>query len=249
MSLILNKAQPKKEKVEKQCPFFSRTGTCNRGKSCRYQHDSEKVAICPRFLSGDCPSTAETCLLSHSATLNRVSPCVHFQNNGRCKNGDQCVYPHVRVGNKASVCRDFAVLGYCEKGIDCNEAHLRECPDFAETGSCKNPKCKLPHVIRANRRKVLTTGNNPPGKPDEQPSAVKIEPVVPSSHDENTDSPQHQSNDVEYTFEGGDEFIPLTFVESEEEGDEVASEADEDEDEEEGDEEEEEAETEMKVFA
>ncbi|KAG8823933.1 hypothetical protein FRC19_002858 [Serendipita sp. 401] len=42
MSLILNKAQPKKEKVEKQCPFFSRTGTCNRGKSCRYQHDSEK---------------------------------------------------------------------------------------------------------------------------------------------------------------------------------------------------------------
>ncbi|PVG03410.1 hypothetical protein CPB86DRAFT_695325 [Serendipita vermifera] len=235
MSLVLNKVNnmfSKRLKPAKQCPFFTRTGTCHRGKSCRYHHDPEKVAICPRYLAGECPSTAETCLLSHSATLNRVPPCVHFQNNGRCKNGDNCLYPHVRVGNKSSVCRDFAVLGYCEKGIDCEEAHIRECPDFATNGVCKNPKCKLPHVIRANRRRDKeketnsttsptkpTTTREPPSKPAENEHAS----VQPS-----TDVPQLPLNGVNYTFEGGDEFIPLTFVESE---DEEGEGEDEDEDE------------------
>ncbi|KAG8809775.1 hypothetical protein FRC17_003258, partial [Serendipita sp. 399] len=150
---------------------------------------------------------------------------------------------------------DFAVLGYCEKGIDCNEAHLRECPDFAETGSCKNPRCKLPHVIRANRRRGATanTSSAPPSEaPKEQHTAVKSDPVASSSHDESTDSQQLPLNGVEYTFEGGDEFIPLTFVESEDdEDDEQNSGTDEEEDEDraEDEEEEEEVEAEMKVFS
>lgn len=240
MSLVLNKInkQTKKAKLDKQCPFFSRTGLCNRGKSCRYQHDPEKVAICPRFLTGDCPSSAENCLLSHSPTLNRVPPCVHFQNNGRCKNGDKCVYPHVRVGVKHSVCRDFAVLGYCEKGIDCEEAHVRECPDFAETGTCKNPRCKLPHVIRANRKKAVA--------PD-PPKAVDSS----TSNETSTDSQQLPVNGVDFTFEGGDEYIPLTFVESDEEEEDGEGEESEDEevDDEAVDDGQVEDESDMKVFA
>lgn len=259
MSLVLNKvnnASNKKTKLDKQCPFFSRTGMCTRGKSCRYQHDPEKVAICPRYLAGDCSSTAETCLLSHSSTLNRVPPCVHFQNNGRCKSGDQCLYPHVRLGVRSSVCRDFAVLGYCEKGIDCEEAHIRECPDFAETGSCKNPKCKLPHVIRANRKNLNTTTKQTrvPNQVELVPPSVTPAEAVTQNNagdlttNQNTDPPQLPINGVDFTFEGGDEYIPLTFVESEEDDGDTRSSEEEEEGESEEDEEEE-VEVEVKVFA
>lgn len=255
MSLVLNKANKsslKKVKLDKQCPFFSRTGLCTRGKSCRYQHDPEKVAICPHYLAGDCSSTAETCLLSHSSTLNRVPPCVHFQNNGRCKNGDQCLYPHVRVGARSSVCRDFAVLGYCEKGIDCEAAHIRECPDFAETGACKNSKCKLPHVIRANRKNLDVATKQTVQPRDPKAAAQKDVPVQENADsrasDPDTNPPQLPANGVNYTFEGGDEYIPLTFVESEE--DEAdGTESSEDEEEEDEEDAEEEEEVEVKVFA
>lgn len=227
---------------------------CTRGKSCRHQHDSEKVAICPRYLAGDCSSTAESCLLSHSSTLNRVPPCVHFQNNGRCKNGDQCLYPHVRLGVKSAVCRDFAVLGYCEKGIDCEEAHIRECPDFAETGACKNHKCKLPHVIRANRKNLNITTKQTAQPREVEVASQKVAPLKDNADavttDHSTDPPQLPVNGANYTFEGGDEYIPLTFVESED--DEEESEDSSEEEEEGGDDEEDNAEEideEVKVFA
>jgi len=149
------------------------------------------------------------------------------------------------VGAKSSVCRDFAVLGYCEKGIDCEEAHIRECPYFAETGSCKNPKCKLPHVIRANRKrfgaavKQLGPTSKPEATADRAPN--QNEAHIPST-DQNIDPPRLPTNGVNYTFEGGDEYIPLTFVESEEDEDTQTS------DDEDEDEEEEEAED-VKVFA
>ena len=48
------------------------------------------------------------------------------------------------------------MLGYREKGLECEHQHVRECPDFAEKGACPNPRCKLPHVIRANQRRANT---------------------------------------------------------------------------------------------
>jgi hypothetical protein len=42
-------------------------------------------------------------------------------------------------------------------GIECDKQHVRECPDFAEKGICPNRVCKLPHVIRANRRRQPAT--------------------------------------------------------------------------------------------
>ncbi len=49
------------------------------------------------------------------------------------------------------VCKEFAVLGYCGKGANCNERHVHECPDYANTGACRNRKCRLPHVDRAGQ--------------------------------------------------------------------------------------------------
>jgi len=157
---------------------------------------------------------------------------------------------------RSSVCRDFAVLGYCEKGIDCEEAHIRECPDFAETGSCKNPKCKLPHVIRANRKNLSTTTKKTK-VPDNVEAATASGTLAAATlndtdgvtTNQNTDPPQLPINGVDFTFEGGDEYIPLTFVESEEDEEEEDEQTSEEEEDDEEDEAEEEAEVEVKVFA
>ena len=51
----------------------------------------------------------------------------------------------------ASICRNFAVLGYCSAGDSCAERHVFECPDYASTGTCRRPDCRLPHVDRAGQ--------------------------------------------------------------------------------------------------
>lgn len=189
---------------------------CKSGRTCRYDHDPNKVAICPRFLQRECPLDASTCPLSHDPTPERVPLCVHFLNNGRCKNGSSCLYPHVNVGKREGVCRDFAVLGYCGKGIDCDKQHIHECPDFAETGRCADRQCKLPHVIRANRTRQVPPGGssgNKPGLPEISGAFVDTEPAR-----------------IVLTASGEEEFIPLTFHESssedEEDGDDDVSDED-----------------------
>lgn len=121
----------------------------------------------------------------------------------------------MNVGQRHGVCRDFAVLGYCERGLECDHQHVRECPDFAEKGSCETRGCKLPHVIRANRsRKVAdnaTRSSTTEDKKDESDKAVMT------------------AEDGQL----GDDFISLTFRESDSE---EASEEDEEEEEEDEDE-------------
>ncbi|EJD07700.1 uncharacterized protein FOMMEDRAFT_150244 [Fomitiporia mediterranea MF3/22] len=183
--------------IDKQCPRFSTTGVCTKGRTCSYKHDPSKIAVCWPFLSGSCPNTTESCPLSHDPIPERTPLCVHFANNGRCKNGADCLFPHVRVGPRSGVCRDFAVLGYCDKGIDCEHQHVRECPDFAEKGECPNPRCKLPHVIRANRRRA--------------DAAVTVAPSVPVEKvSEQSETVYGDNANI------GDEYISLTFHESEE---------------------------------
>ncbi|KAF5362503.1 hypothetical protein D9756_002291 [Leucocoprinus leucothites] len=147
-------SRPKKatiRKIDKPCSRFTKTGTCSRGLTCPYQHDPTKIAICWKFMQGDCPETADTCNLSHNPTPERTPLCVHFLNRGRCTK-EKCLFPHVNVGKKEGVCKDFAVLGYCEKGVECDKNHVRECPEFEETGECRTRGCKLPHVIKANAK-------------------------------------------------------------------------------------------------
>ncbi|KIJ65087.1 hypothetical protein HYDPIDRAFT_110987 [Hydnomerulius pinastri MD-312] len=216
-------------------------GACSRGLTCMYQHDANKIAICWNFLHGNCSNTAETCNLSHDPTPERTPLCVHFANNGRCTR-ENCPFPHVRVGQRHGVCRDFAVLGYCSKGLDCEMQHVRECPDFAEKGTCSTKGCKLPHVIRANRNRKPATATKTTGSSSSEnvvASAATTSPTVTSGSDtgsDNISSSQHVSvQDAQL----GDEYISLMFNESEEEsdadddGEEVEDE--EDSDEEEGD--------------
>lgn len=189
--------------------FWDCLGICQNGNTCPYQHDPNKTAICPRFVTGDCPETALTCPLSHDPTPERMPLCVHFQNAGRCRLGTACPYPHVFLGSqspKTGVCRDFAVLGYCERGIDCERNHVRECPDFAERGVCGTQGCKLPHVIRASR-----------GKMDQAAEKADVERAKVESKVE--DQKQGQKQRL------GDEFVSLTFEESEDESQEEEGEA------------------------
>ena len=134
----------------------------------------------------------------------------------------------MHVGRREGVCRDFAVLGYCEAGIDCPKQHVRECPDFAESGECPNKFCKLPHVIRANRTRKPTSAP--------VPAVVVVTDVsVPTA-----DKPVSDIAPPTLTAEDGqlgDEYISLTFNESEEDeesGDDDDDDEDDDEEEEEG---------------
>jgi len=145
------------KKIPEPCPRFTTTGTCPKGPHCRYQHDASKTTICKDFLQGKC-AVGDACDLSHDPTPNRVPACVHFL-KGNCTNSN-CRYAHVRVNPGAPVCRAFGKLGYCEKGANCTERHVFECPDYANTGVCRNKKCRLPHVDRAgNLRRLAATQN------------------------------------------------------------------------------------------
>ncbi|TFK29658.1 hypothetical protein FA15DRAFT_663813 [Coprinopsis marcescibilis] len=210
----------KRKYLNKPCPRFTTTGACNRGLTCMYQHDPSKIAICWNFLQDNCPSTAETCQLSHDPTPERTPLCVHFLNKGRCTRGG-CLFPHVNVGKREGICRDFAVLGYCEKGFDCDKQHVRECPDFAENGTCSTKGCKLPHVIRANRGRKAAAGS----------ASHKAMEIDPPSFAKSTDLDKPAAPTI-YAEDGklGDEYISLTFHESEdEESEEEEEEGDDDE--------------------
>jgi hypothetical protein len=188
-------------------------GTCSRGLTCLYQHDPAKIAICWPFLHGTCPNTATTCDLSHDPTPERTPLCLHFLNKGRCTRA-ACPFPHVNVGARTGVCRDFAVLGFCARGLDCDKQHVRECPDFAEKGACTTKGCKLPHVIRANRNR------KPP------PTATPA-PVPTSAAADDLEAPLTADN-----AQLGDEFISLTFNESESSSSDDDDDSDDDEEEE-----------------
>ncbi|KAG9312809.1 hypothetical protein JVU11DRAFT_6225 [Chiua virens] len=201
--------------------YHGYSGACSRGLTCMYQHDPNKIAICWSFLHGNCPNTAESCNLSHDPIPERTPLCVHFANNGRCTR-ENCPFPHVRVGQRHGVCRDFAVLGYCSKGLDCQMQHVRECPDFAEKGTCSTKGCKLPHVIRANRnRKVPTaTSTTKSGSPLStlENAATPSVSTAASGSDTSNHTPRSQQVSIE-DAQLGDEFISLMFNESEDESD------------------------------
>lgn len=235
---------------------LSMTGMCGRGLTCPYQHDSQKISLCPLYLAEKCPfqDAPEVCSLSHDPTPERTPICTRFNTTGDCYKGASCLYPHIRVGSKTGICRDFAVLGYCDKGAMCEASHLRECPDFAETGVCKKmglkgaAGCKLPHVIRANQQRVGIAKARPQVVSAPAAEASQEQPQQPTSptmgkrkveSDEATSPGRKKqkrlSPDDEVSgeaaantesilagpMEDSNEFISLTFLESdEEEGDE-----------------------------
>jgi len=112
---------------------------------------------------------------------------------GNCANAN-CHYAHSKVPPSAPVCRAFGILGYCEEGLECHCRHVFECPDFSNTGTCKNKGCKLLHRERASvLRKRL---------PNEAVGDTEMDDI--SSDDEPVDSDDVDSDEVE-EFLGNDE--------------------------------------------
>jgi hypothetical protein len=108
--------------------------------------------------------------------------------------------------------------------------HVRECPDFAEKGSCSTKGCKLPHVIRANRNR------KPPAPTTSLTSdiAVTASSTVISGSDTSSDNVLSSQHVAVEDARLGDEYISLLFNESEEESDSDDDEEEDDSGEEEG---------------
>ncbi|XP_062251930.1 zinc finger CCCH domain-containing protein 3 [Platichthys flesus] len=145
---IIRHARQKKQQKQ-YCMYYNRFGKCNRGDSCPYIHDPDKVAVCTRFLRGTCKQADGTCPFSHKVAKEKMPVCSYFL-KGTCNNSD-CPYSHVYVSRKAEVCEDF-VKGYCPEGEKCKKKHTLVCPDFSKSGSCpRGKRCKLQHRQRAKQ--------------------------------------------------------------------------------------------------
>ncbi|KAF9356989.1 hypothetical protein BGX26_004409 [Mortierella sp. AD094] len=141
------KTAPKKPRAF--CKFFTRFGQCSRGPACPFVHSRTHLAICKKFLRGNCPNDANTCHLSHTPSPHTTPACSHFQ-RAAC-NKDNCLYPHIRINPQAPICRPFATEGWCETGINCKDRHVWICPDFGTPAGCKK-KCGLAHVANGGIR-------------------------------------------------------------------------------------------------
>ncbi|XP_074880178.1 zinc finger CCCH domain-containing protein 3 isoform X1 [Buteo buteo] len=160
---IIRQAKQKKKKKE-YCMYYNRFGKCNRGDSCPYIHDPEKVAVCTRFLRGTCKKTDGTCSFSHKVSKDKMPVCSYFL-KGICSNSN-CPYSHVYVSRKAEVCQDF-LKGYCPMGEKCKKKHTLVCPDFAKKGVCpRGARCKLLHPQKKRHPREAEDGdrNEPPSK-------------------------------------------------------------------------------------
>ena len=142
--------------------------------------------MCKEFLfKGTCRKGS--CYLSHEPTPNRVPACMHFL-RGNCNN-PQCRYTHVNVSASAPVCQSFARLGFCKKGLSCRDRHEFECPEYSSSGSCSNPRCRLPHVDRASRSRQ----GNSPANPQPEVAVNPLDTLDDALSQTPTDAPSTES--------------------------------------------------------
>ena len=116
-------------------------------------------------------------------------------------------------------------------GIECDKQHVRECPDFAEKGICPNRVCKLPHVIRANRRRQTATAT--PHAQLQRQAQTEVETIDPILKPKASVKEEYISVVSAVTESSGsaEDYISLTFEESDDDDEDE----DEDEDISEGD--------------
>ncbi|ODQ78186.1 hypothetical protein BABINDRAFT_162857 [Babjeviella inositovora NRRL Y-12698] len=141
--------------IEK-CKYFTRTGICTNGNTCKFSHNPEQIALCQAFLKASC--TDYNCCLSHIAVPENTPSCKYFL-LGNCTNPN-CMYVHNAVDfSHPRVCRSFAIGGWCDQATLCDMIHSFECPDFQEPGGVcpRGRNCKLSHVVRG----VVPSRGNP----------------------------------------------------------------------------------------
>ncbi|XP_060890636.1 zinc finger CCCH domain-containing protein 3 [Labrus mixtus] len=189
---IIRHAQHKKQQKQ-YCMYYNRFGKCNRGNSCPYIHDPDKVAVCTRFLRGTCKQADGTCPFSHKVAKEKMPVCSYFL-KGICNNSD-CPYSHVYVSRKAEVCEDF-VKGYCPEGEKCKKKHTLVCPDFSKTGSCpRGAGCKLQHRQRVKRSPstASTSSSTRRGRTREPSKRPRLTVVMPQDSQTEPGTPQKGS--------------------------------------------------------
>uniref|UniRef100_A0A3P9IPT0 Zinc finger CCCH domain-containing protein 3 n=1 Tax=Oryzias latipes TaxID=8090 RepID=A0A3P9IPT0_ORYLA len=170
---IIRHARQKKQQKQ-YCMYYNRFGKCNRGTSCTFIHDPDKVAVCTRFLRGTCKREDGTCPFSHKVSKEKMPVCSYFL-KGICNNSD-CPYSHVYVSSKAEVCEDF-VKGYCPEGEKCKKKHTLVCSDFFKTGSCsRGSRCKLQHRQRLKRTSSTPSKRTRSKEPQKRPTLSIIMP-------------------------------------------------------------------------
>ncbi|TQS32904.1 hypothetical protein Golomagni_06767, partial [Golovinomyces magnicellulatus] len=190
-------------KLDEPCRVFSSTGSCPKGPSCRYVHDPNKVAVCKDFLKDGKCSNGDYCDLSHDLSPERVPDCVHYA-KGNCSKID-CPYTHSSAPPSAPVCRAFGFRGYCIKGAYCPERHVFECPDFSNTGLCRNKNCKLPHRERAS----VLRNQAKQDEAMEDVSSDEDDPVGSDDVDSDDLAGYLEADSDDSDFENAKDFIPL----------------------------------------
>lgn len=152
------------------CPIFQRVGKCASFESgkCMKVHDKLNVAICPRFLRGECLNTS--CLLSHNISLSKMPVCKFFL-QGCCVRED-CPYLHKKLSAKADVCVDF-LKGFCKLAEKCNKRHEFVCPELESKGKCTKVKCPYCKKQQMSLNNKKTTIKNSPKEevPIDKPSS------------------------------------------------------------------------------
>jgi len=102
------------------CMFFNKFGKCKKKEDgrCPYIHDPEKVAVCRKFLQGNC--FKDQCLLSHKVAPEKMPVCKYYL-EGVCAK-DPCPYRHVKVNDSAEICPEF-LKGFCPLYDKCLKRH------------------------------------------------------------------------------------------------------------------------------
>ncbi|KAM7355149.1 zinc finger CCCH domain-containing protein 3 [Cochliomyia hominivorax] len=134
------------------CPIFQRIGKCaayERGK-CSKVHNKLQVAICGKFLRGECFKT--NCLLSHNVSLSKMPVCKFFL-QGVCVRND-CPYLHKKLSNETELCTDF-LRGFCQLAEKCNKRHEFICPEIERTNICNSKNCIYCNAKRRKEEKKL----------------------------------------------------------------------------------------------
>ncbi|CAK9436271.1 uncharacterized protein LODBEIA_P08290 [Lodderomyces beijingensis] len=161
-----------KKKSKDACYYFTKTGTCQRGTSCKYGHNRSMIKLCPAFLKGECKSV--NCLLSHSPD-NHNTPLCRYNLEKRCTK-EQCRYSHAVPKHYGDpkyaiwTCRPFAMGNWCPRGRNCPFLHVSNCPDFEEDGCCeRGAGCRLSHRLTLHTQQLISTDS---GKIDADESEV-----------------------------------------------------------------------------
>ncbi|ODV64443.1 cleavage polyadenylation factor RNA-binding subunit YTH1 ASCRUDRAFT_84246 [Ascoidea rubescens DSM 1968] len=151
------------------CRYYTKTGICNDGTTCKYKHDPNHIALCRKFISGKCNPDYNQCSLSHFPNQFNSPTCV-FYLKGFCSKGENCSFNHVKTDKNAKICRLFTLGGWCDRGLSCKFKHIYECPDFINEGLNPCPRgknCKLSHVIKNENNDKINNNTQNIQKKDE----------------------------------------------------------------------------------